>query len=343
MRFIQMLLVLLFSFSLREVWGSCEADRANVIKLAIQDCGTSYCNGSGWCVQYHGITFQRVKGGYELICSYTVSQDGDPLSTWTGHYATVPDCDGAPPPPSSPSGPSGSGAGSGGSGGPPCRGQCCSPKSSGGSGAPGSAVRGGSIVGMEAQTLGEVIPVVGTNFSMYYYSGYQAGRSVDFKIQYGISGAIPRDYLTGFGIVLNRSSTTLDTATYGNTLSNQTYTYTWNGLDSSNTFAVDSARFSLIVNETSPTGTFPISIDYVLSHWDASKIGLGGWLPTNIYHYDVLAKRLYTAMEIIETLKLLPMGLRNSIWHLKMVVKFIYSMQMGTICIQKPGFLGRQF
>ncbi|MBO9666021.1 MAG: RHS repeat protein [Bdellovibrio sp.] len=130
---------------------------------------------------------------------------------------------------------------------------------------------------------------------MQYSSAYQAGRSIDFKVVMPLSSATPREYITGFAIENRRSGTLIDSATFGNTLSYQSYIYVWNGLNAAGTQPADSAAFAVTVKETSPTGTYPFTYDVLLSHWNAKKLGLGGWLPSNLMHYDVLAKRVYSA------------------------------------------------
>src|SRR5438132_1081388 len=75
---------------------SCEENRALAIKQATDDCGHSYCDGNGWCVQYYGISFQRFttqyNSGYTLVCSYTVTWPGD-SAYWSGGIGSAYDCD----------------------------------------------------------------------------------------------------------------------------------------------------------------------------------------------------------------------------------------------------------
>jgi RHS repeat-associated protein len=180
----------------------------------------------------------------------------------------------------------GGGSGSGGGGG--CTGQCC-PSSEGGP--PSSSVITNSVINVETRTLGEVVPVVGANFSLYYHSGYQAGRLSDFQVKMPLSYATPRDYITSFNMVTSRSGVTLNSQSIPNT-ANQTYTYTWNGLDSLGNPA-DSEKLQLTRNEITPITTTPVSFDIELGHWNVKRLGLGGWAPTNLVKYDTLLKRLF--------------------------------------------------
>ncbi|MFV8259607.1 RHS repeat domain-containing protein [Bdellovibrio bacteriovorus] len=165
----------------------------------------------------------------------------------------------------------------------------------GDSGPPGACQKSGSIVDVENQTLTEEVPVTGT-FPMVYHSAYQKGISSDFKIRFIISESTPRDYIQSFNVVLKRGAATVDSASFLNSVANQTYEYTWNGLNASGTAPAISAEFMLRVSEVSPAGSYPNDYTIVLSHWNAKELGLGGWIPKPLKRYDSTSKRLYNAM-----------------------------------------------
>lgn len=275
---------------------TCEEGRAQYMQNFNSNCGPSFCRseaGGTYCKSYLPVTWKRFGNGYAALCAFNWSFS-DAAGTNASGYGEesngyIDDCSEMIPPKPDPGGPSGSGVGGAGSGG--CIGKCCSPSP----GLAGGYKITGSIVNLQAQTLGEIIPLVGSSFSLYYYSSYQLGRVANFLLKFPLSGDTPRDYITSFGVETRRGGVLLDSATFGNTLSNQVYTYSWDGLNAAGTSPVDSAEFKLTVTEVSPSGSFTTTHDVTLSHWDVRSLGLGGWLPTNLHHYDVLAKRLYYA------------------------------------------------
>ncbi|QDK45624.1 hypothetical protein DOM22_10925 [Bdellovibrio sp. ZAP7] len=319
------LFVVLFSISLKSFADpTCEQARADdlaLLNLACSQNAGCYEQGTpGWntiiCYSYSGIAaveHQPEQDRYECVRTVrTRKWENDEqimdVSEDSVIGGTVRRCLNQPPPPRpKPDSPPGAGGGpgaSGGAGGPgDCSGACC-PSNPGGPNSP--LVKSGSIVTVESRALGEILPIIGSNQSLYYYSAHQAGRASDYIIEIPLSGATPRSYVTSFTVEARRGGTLVNSATFSN-VANQTYTYNWNGLDSLGS-PVDTSTFEVTVKETSPSGTFSIGYKYILGHWNVFKLGLGGWVPTSLTSYDVQAKRLYYANGEFRKVTAIPYG-----------------------------------
>jgi RHS repeat-associated protein len=151
----------------------------------------------------------------------------------------------------------------------------------------------GSIVEVENQTLAERVPIVGASFDMLYSSGYTKGRIGDFTASVALSKATPRDHILSFDVEVFRGATSVDTASYSNSTANQTYTYTWDGLDLSSNESIGSEYFKVVVKEISSTATVPVTTNLYLGHFNAKLLGLGGWVPSNYKFYDQNRKAIY--------------------------------------------------
>ncbi|NQX62513.1 S-layer homology domain-containing protein [Paenibacillus qinlingensis] len=87
-----------------------------------------------------------------------------------------------------------------------------------------------SIIGCQEQTLGEVIPITGTNMSLHYYSrraeGYESKSTLEIPV---MEGALPPAVI-GIGVNIQIAGRTISKSlplTSGNT----PYRYTWDGKD----------------------------------------------------------------------------------------------------------------
>ncbi|WP_374029028.1 RHS repeat domain-containing protein [Bdellovibrio bacteriovorus] len=141
-----------------------------------------------------------------------------------------------------------------------------------------------------------------------YSSAYQNGRIADFQISLPISRDVPRDYIQSFSVETKRGGTVVDTASYSNTIANQTYTYLWDGKNPSGTMKIPSAQFQVKLTENSPSGSFDSWYDIELAHFDAGEVKLGGWLPSELRKYDPLVKRMYNPDGSMITVDAKPYG-----------------------------------
>jgi RHS repeat-associated protein len=152
----------------------------------------------------------------------------------------------------------------------------------------------GSIVKVQNQTVGEAVPIVGTNITMNYFSFWAQGRVGDYRITVPIAGNSVRDDITAFDVVVKDGSTVLDTASFVNNQTNVAYSYYWNGLDSTNSPTLGTKSFDVTVTEHHTSIDIPIVTTVSIGSLKAKLLGLGGWLPSIFHFYDANTKTLYS-------------------------------------------------
>jgi RHS repeat-associated protein len=179
----------------------------------------------------------------------------------------------------------------------------------------------GSIIGCENQTLGEDIPIVGTDFSLHYESDRAPGRKANYTLQVTLSGiTVP--------VSLKRIE--LEVAVAGQRYTNdfpgqanQSYTYTWDGKDAQGNVVqgaqpvtvrtgyvydavyLEPSQFAQAFGAYSGSGVVitgdrdrgEITISQVwegsLGAWDAKSQALGGWTLSAQHSFDARNNIIY--------------------------------------------------
>lgn len=149
----------------------------------------------------------------------------------------------------------------------------------------------GSIIFTNNQVLGEEVPVVGTKFSLMYFSDRVVGRLAASKVVTHVTGYDLKSEISAFQVkVYDPSGTLVQTNSYANTTANQRDTYTWTTPQATwgtNNMTVE-IRDTWTLGFTSVrTNTVPIGV------FNAIKVGLGGWVPSVYHFYDVNSKILH--------------------------------------------------
>lgn len=172
----------------------------------------------------------------------------------------------------------------------------------GGSGA-GSGERGagpscgpttakGSIIDIDNQSVGELIPITGTGFDLFYSSRRVLGR-VEDRTVYSPLTTETRDDVVNIRIrVFNEVGNNLVDSTYPN-IADTTHEYVATGLTNSGAISIGSLKYKFMIDEN--RGSYTVSSEKFLDvgNLKALEIGLGGWVPTNWHFYDISAGILH--------------------------------------------------
>jgi RHS repeat-associated protein len=104
---------------------------------------------------------------------------------------------------------------------PPCQGSDCPPVR--------DCQRQGSLIGCESQSLGEQLPIAGTNFTLHYQSNRQVGDRAPYTLHIPVSGATVPPSLKSIklDIAVAGEHTTVNLAPSAN----QNYEFIWDGKD----------------------------------------------------------------------------------------------------------------
>lgn len=154
----------------------------------------------------------------------------------------------------------------------------------------------GSIIRVDQLTLGESIPIAGTDEKLSYNSNRAVGREVDYTFN------LP---LTGSSYDPDLSSITVEVDIAGQhhsysytTLSNDMmFSFTWDGKDNSSAWVVGAAPAVVSVHHyfvTSGVPDIPRLHNFVAGRYKALQFGgLGGWTISSIHFYDPIGQTLY--------------------------------------------------
>jgi YD repeat-containing protein len=154
----------------------------------------------------------------------------------------------------------------------------------------------GSIIDPILRSVGESISVVGTPFSLMYFSN-RGRRSYEYEISTNVcqtdraTGSLPDCRIT-YDIAGQSTSNSFIAA------STATYDYTWNSLDNSSAKIFFSRPVVVtyeMLNLPSPldNAAFPLVRERTLGTYDSNFYGLGGWGIDQLHAYDTQGKILY--------------------------------------------------
>ncbi len=178
----------------------------------------------------------------------------------------------------------------GGSSGPPCENSCC--PGSGGTG--GGELKAGSQIGVDFQTLGETIPLIGVPLSLMYNTTYSRDRLSSYRVNAVISGNEISPNATGFNLKIYNEINSLIINQNFPAAINQNYTWTWDGNLANGAPAKASVNFRFIITESNSTvGNIPIETILPVGQFRANEIGLGHWYPSLFKYYDHGTNRVY--------------------------------------------------
>lgn len=176
----------------------------------------------------------------------------------------------------------------------------------------------GSIIGIQDQTLGEVLPVTGTPFSIYYKSDRVPGRVDAYSLNIPLTGATLPSGLNRVYLVIQVEGQEIDLDFAPS--ANLSYNFVWNGKDAygrnvqgkhpvntqigynyNATFQVPTADQSFGNTSGNPlsnrrsytTTTLWQNWSGLIGLWDETSRSLGSW-SLNIHHlYDAVAKVIH--------------------------------------------------
>lgn len=148
----------------------------------------------------------------------------------------------------------------------------------------------GSIINVESESLGESIPLVGANFKLNYFTKY-AHRIVDYRYAFPPNPANPSN-ITSMVVTATTNLPSSSTVTYSSRPVGD-IVYDWDGKDLSGSFMWGSLTYSVTINEYRGGHLMPTSNERAVGNFQAIKLGIGGWLPSNYNFYDKNSSTLY--------------------------------------------------
>lgn len=155
----------------------------------------------------------------------------------------------------------------------------------------------GSIVGVDNQTVGESIPLVGTKFSFTHFSHMSGGRSIDYKLNVRITGSTATPGTDSYKLKIVKGNDVYLPETVLTNAANLSYLYLWNGKDLSGNVQIGPQKFTVITTQVftdTSKPQIPIQQDVVIGTFNANALGFGGWMPSNYQFYSPANGILYS-------------------------------------------------
>ena len=133
-----------------------------------------------------------------------------------------------------------------------------------------------SVIHIDNLSVGEAVPIVGSPFSLVYFSDRVVGRSPDYVIHVPLVAANPVTDLLSVTLTITYAGNRSFTQTFAPT-PNTSYDFVWDGKDSKGNF-IPSTQVSVAIQEnhaTPPIYGAGIGYGVTLGSWRASLVGLG--------------------------------------------------------------------
>ena len=141
----------------------------------------------------------------------------------------------------------------------------------------------GSIIKIDNRSVGEVLPITGTDMKLYYFSDRVLGRRLESA--YTIPLYDPSPNVTGFDL----SGTYADGRTFGGSFSNvsgQNYTFAWDNRDSFGNIMSNGTELNFTVTYLAHGQEIDVNYNARLGTQKSESAGFGGWFLSNIHRYD---------------------------------------------------------
>lgn len=147
----------------------------------------------------------------------------------------------------------------------------------------------GSIILTENQVLGEMVPIVGANFQLAYFTNKVVGRTGDYTIRIPLTSKSYHPHLkqVKYSVTINNQLLESKTVIIAPNLSAR---YIWNGLTAGKTNL--GSGLAEVVIEYIPNGG-KTSFAAPVGSLQVKNLGFGNWIPTNYHFYDANRKQLF--------------------------------------------------
>lgn len=154
----------------------------------------------------------------------------------------------------------------------------------------------GSDIDVDLRTVGEKISIVGSPFSLNYYTGIQLSYKSSREIKVQIPGDPSGNYPT-VRVELYDDTNTLVTQQNYTRPSSAVFQYLWDGKDASGNFARANRKFTVKIFNVDALSISTIFDSYEVypGTLNSAKFSSGAWLPSLFSYFDSAANLEYTA------------------------------------------------
>ena len=159
----------------------------------------------------------------------------------------------------------------------------------------------GSIINVDTLSVGETLPVVGTNESLTYFSDRVIGRTGDYTFSLPLLATPLDPDIENVHVSLKILGTTRNYDYMPQEGLN--FEFTWDGKDESGHIIEGATEVEVTVSQRFTSGRFdlPLVYKFKLGAWKAKLVGLGGWTLSSHHFYDTVSKKIYLGSGSIRT------------------------------------------
>ena len=149
----------------------------------------------------------------------------------------------------------------------------------------------GSIIHIDSQAVGESVPVIGTPFSLVYFSDRVSGNAGNYTIQVPLTSSTVPSGTTSIDVTLTIGSRVLS-QTWSSPTANMSTSFVWDGNDSSGNpvYSPQVGQISITYNGYI---SYPFTQSVTVGSLVAQQFGLGGWGLSALHFYDSNTQTLY--------------------------------------------------
>lgn len=166
----------------------------------------------------------------------------------------------------------------------------------------------GSIINVDSLSVGESVPVIGTNEVLTYFSDRVLGKTADYTFTLPLMRS-PMD--EGVQNIHVKVSLLGRVNEYDYTPQEDLdFNFNWDGKDANGQLVDGATNINVEISQSynTPQSDIPLKYSITLGAWKAKLVGLGGWTLSSHHFYDHLAKKIYLGHGTIRKAEGLPIN-----------------------------------
>ncbi|MNK07404.1 tRNA(Glu)-specific nuclease WapA precursor [compost metagenome] len=163
----------------------------------------------------------------------------------------------------------------------------------------------GSILKVENRAIGESVKLVGSSFSMNYFSHWSVGKKDLYKSVIKLPDLNTAVVSYDIDVILDGLS--IFTQSRPN-LGPESFSFQWDGLDNFGNSVIGSKKLELNIKQNLASSNLMFQKIIILGSFKATALGLGGWLPNVYKFYDKNSGTLFSGTGDVRKVLTQPWG-----------------------------------
>jgi RHS repeat-associated protein len=203
-----------------------------------------------------------------------------------------------------------------------------------------SCTRAGSIIQTSNQVVGEIIPLTGAPFILSHFSSRAVARKSDYTSEFKTVNLTNSSHVTGYKVQIHDDAQNLlqENSFVGSSIND--VHYFWNGLDINNVETWGSINRNFTFQTlTDDNSVKDLIYTLPMGGLKATKLGIGGWLPSIWHFYDSVAGKIYDGEGNLRFIKSVKEGIYNRVASTNGSEVYYFD-SIGRIALTRTGITG---